>query len=62
MDNLYYVAMRVDSSLTVANVHEAISYHKDDLFGPYRTYQQAADAAASAEFDLWMIMYPHIYM
>jgi hypothetical protein len=53
MSEFFYIAVREDASLTVVSVSEAIGHHVDNLFGPYRTYQDAADAAVEAEWWVW---------
>jgi hypothetical protein len=51
----YYVAMAEDSSLYVEEADDPYIV-KHDIFGPYRTYQQASDVAENAEIELHLIL------
>lgn len=53
---LYYVCMDKQSFLHVVTAEDTYLYKREDIHGPFRTYQEACDAAAHAEFDVYTIL------
>jgi hypothetical protein len=54
----FYIVMGEDASLIVEERSIPSSHvMTDDVFGPYHTYQDACEAAANAEFELYEILW-----
>jgi hypothetical protein len=55
---LFYIVMGEDASLMIEERPMPPSHiMADDVFGPYKTYQDACEAAANAEFELYEILW-----